>query len=107
MTRELLEEDDAAIEAWLAELLPRRAMKTLDFAPLKGKPRALLRRALHRWLLRQSRAGKLSRQGFDALLGAIERGRPTRQSLGTKGFAVIVGDRLEFRPVGNKSRGRR
>ncbi|NBR09964.1 MAG: tRNA(Ile)-lysidine synthetase, partial [Opitutaceae bacterium] len=40
-------------------------------------------------LLAQKRPADLSRQGFEALLAAVERGQPTRFSLGTKSFAVI------------------
>jgi tRNA(Ile)-lysidine synthase len=68
----------------------------LDLRRLAGRPRAITRRALHRWLLAQPSAGGLSRQGFAALLAAAERGRPTRHSLGAKGFAVIRGGRLQF-----------
>ncbi|MSU70468.1 MAG: tRNA lysidine(34) synthetase TilS [Opitutaceae bacterium] len=94
--RELLEEDDAALNAWLDELVPLRKKAVLDLRRLAGKPRAVLRRALHGWLLAQPEEGKISRQGFAALLSAVESARPTRQSLGVKGFAVIRRGRLEF-----------
>jgi tRNA(Ile)-lysidine synthase len=96
LTRELLEEDDAALECWLDGIRVLHADGGLDLRKLSGRPRALLRRSLHRWLLRQPDAGKLSRQGFTALLNAVEAGRPTRQSLGAKGFAVIRGRWLRF-----------
>jgi tRNA(Ile)-lysidine synthase len=102
--RELLEEDDAALEAWLDGLRTLRADGTLALKKLAGKPRGLVRRALHRWLLAQSRAGALSRQGFEALLAAVERGEPTRQSLGREGFAVLRGGRLRFERAGTPSR---
>ncbi|HUR56461.1 MAG TPA: tRNA lysidine(34) synthetase TilS [Opitutaceae bacterium] len=94
--RELLEEDDVALESWLDSLHPLGARGTLSLAKLAGKPRALLRRALHRWLGGQPHAGDVSRQAFDALLGALERGRPTRHSLGREGFAVITQRELRF-----------
>ena len=94
--RELLEEDNAALEAWLRELQPLRADGTLDLQRLAGRPRAIVRRALHDWLLARNRAGRLSRQGFASLLVAVERGAPTRHSLGAKGFAVIRKNRLRF-----------
>jgi tRNA(Ile)-lysidine synthase len=102
--RELLEEDDAALEAWLDGLRTLRADGTLALQSLAGKPRGLVRRALHRWLLAQPRAGALSRQGFEALLAAVERGEPTRQSLGREGFAVLRGGRLRFERAGKPSR---
>jgi tRNA(Ile)-lysidine synthase len=94
--RELLEEDDVALERWLDALHPLTAQGALSLAKLAGKPRAVVRRALHRWLRAQPRAGALSRQAFDALLGAMERGRPTRHSLGREGFAVITERELRF-----------
>lgn len=101
-TRELLEEDDAALEAWLDSLRPMPNRGALDLRVLAGKPRALVRRALHRWLLAQPRAGELSRQGFDALLGAVMRGATTRHSLGCEGFAAIREGKLRFERGGKK-----
>lgn len=103
-SRMLLEEDDAALEALLAEIAPRMARGALNLRRLEGKPRALLRRALHGWLLAQPSAGKLSRQGFDVLLGSIERGKPTRHSLGMEGFAVIRDGVLRFERIGKVRR---
>lgn len=98
LAREQLDEDHVALNRWLEELAPwsGRGNKVLDLHRLVGRPRALLRRALHRWLLAQPDAGRISRQGFEALLAAAESVRPTRQSLGVKGFAVIRRGRLEF-----------
>jgi tRNA(Ile)-lysidine synthase len=103
-SRELLDEDDAALEAWLAELRPLRASGWLDLAVLRHKPRALVRRALHRWVLAESRVGELSRQAFEMLLAAVERGARTKQSVGNAGFAVVRDDRLVFEPAGKPRR---
>lgn len=94
--RELLEEDDAALEAWFARLAPLRH-GVLDVKALHGLPRAVVRRALHRWLLAVRPETDLSRQGFELLLAAVERGRPTRFSLGSTDFAVIRQGRLVLR----------
>jgi tRNA(Ile)-lysidine synthase len=96
LARELLEEDDAALEARLDELNPLAADKALSLKKISGQPRAIVRRALYRWLLAQPRAGQLARQGFEALLAAVERGSPTRHSLGREGFAVLRGGVLRF-----------
>jgi len=96
LARELLEEDDTAVEAWLDELRPLRRDGSLDLARLAGRPRALVRRALRRWLAGHPEAGELSRQGFEDLLGAVTVGQPTRRSVGRHGFAVIRGGRLRF-----------
>jgi tRNA(Ile)-lysidine synthase len=89
LTRELLAEDDVALEAWLDEVQPFTADGALDVSQLAGMPRALVRRALYRWMSAQPGAGELSRQGFEALLAAVQRGRSVRHSLGAQGFAVI------------------
>ena len=95
-SRELLEEDDDALEAWVDALQALNVRSELSLSRLAGRPRAVLRRALHRWLQAQPRAGTLSRFGFEALLAAVAAGRPARQSLGTEGFAVIRGRWLRF-----------
>jgi len=97
LARELLEEDDNALERWLDELRPLgRGGSSLKVSRLEGKPRALARRALRRWLAAQPLAGALSRQGFEDLLTAVEVGRPARRSLGGRGFAVIRDGFLRF-----------
>ncbi len=103
LSRELLDEDDAALEAWVDALAPLSADgRCLDVNSLHGKPRAVIRRALHRWLVRQRDTGDLSRQGFTGLLTAVERGVFTRFSLGSTGLAVIRKGRLTFEADGAK-----
>ena len=90
LSRELLDEDDSALETWVDTLAPLSADGLrLDVAKLHGLPRAVVRRALHRWLVAQADTGDLSRQGFAVLLAAVERGSFTRFSLGRSGLAVI------------------
>jgi tRNA(Ile)-lysidine synthase len=96
-SRLLLEEDDVALDAWLEEISPmRKGQGGLALAPFAGRPRALLRRALHRWLGAEPRAGEIARPAFDALLEMVASRRPSRQSLGRKGFAVSDGHVLRF-----------
>lgn len=102
-SRLLLEEDDVALEFWLDALNPFLQPGRLSLAILNGKPRALLRRALHRWLIAEPRAGEISRAGFDALLDAIEGQKKTRHSLGRHGFAMTDGRELWFEPAGKDS----
>jgi tRNA(Ile)-lysidine synthase len=97
LSRELLEEDDAALEAWLGAIDPLDGHGRLDLRRLAGKPRALVRRALHRWLLAVRPATDLSRSGFNQLQAAVSRGGDTRFSLGAKGFAVVQRGRLAFK----------
>lgn len=103
-SRSLLDEDDVALDALtdLAQAIDSR--RRLVLARLAGKPRALWRRSLHRWLRLHPRAGELSRQAFDALLAATERGRPTRHSLGREGFAVLRDGILTFEECGKPRR---
>jgi tRNA(Ile)-lysidine synthase len=89
VSRELLEEDDVALEAWLDALAPLDTDGRLDVKALAGKPRAVIRRALYRWLGLQHDTGDLSRQGFALLLAMVEQGRASRFSLGRGGFAVL------------------
>lgn len=96
LARELLEEDDQALELWVDRLkLLQRGV--LDLDRLKGAPRAVLRRALHRWLLAVQPQSDLSRRGFEILLSAVRLARPTRFSLGVSHFAVIRGGKLTLR----------
>jgi len=95
LARERLEEDDTALEAWLDRLAPlQRGVLVLRI--LAAAPRALWRRALHRWLLAVRAETDLSRRGFEQLLSAVIRGTDTRFSLGANGFAVIRRGRLAF-----------
>ena len=96
LSRERLEEDDAALEAWL-DRLGSLKRGVLDLGRLAGTPRAVWRRALHRWLLAVGPDTDLSRQGFALLLRAIEAGQATRFSLGARAFAVIRQGRLTLK----------
>jgi len=84
LSRELCEEDDVALEAWLESLKVVATETTLDLSPLIGKPRALWRRALRRW----PPVGSMSRAGFDDLLALCAAGGEGRMSL-SEGFAVV------------------
>ena len=96
LSRERLEEDDDALEQWLTQLDAVEPDGALNLTALAGKPVALWRRALHRWLLGQPRANDLSRHGFDDLLSKLRAGVTTRFSLGADGFARIRAGRLRF-----------
>lgn len=90
LSRERLQEDDEALEGWLERVAPLdRRRGRLDLGKLADCPTALWRRALQRWLLAVRVDTDLSRAGFEQLLAAVRRGRPTRFSLGTGSFAVV------------------
>src|SRR5258708_6264960 len=92
LSRELLEEDDLALNLWLNELWPAGDDTILDLLKLAGKPRALLRRALHRWRLAVGL--EFFKRGFDELLARCEQGTDFRMSAGRNRFAVVSGGRL-------------
>lgn len=96
LSRDRLEEDDAALECWLDELAPIDRDGVLWLDRLEGRPAALWRRALHRWLLAHPTAGELSRHGFEELLSKLRAGNATRFSLGRAAFAKISGRQLRF-----------
>ncbi|MBA4137466.1 MAG: tRNA lysidine(34) synthetase TilS [Opitutus sp.] len=97
LSRDRLQEDDEALEAWLDELVPLDARRrTLDLSALAGKPRALWRRALHRWLRATGVETGLARAGFEQLLAAVGRGTDTRFSLGARSFAVVRAGKLSL-----------
>jgi tRNA(Ile)-lysidine synthase len=102
LSRELLAEDDAALDEWLEELNPLMMNGQLNLRRLSGKPRALVRRALHRWLAANVEQTALSRQAFNALLNDLMVRRVTRHSLGVEGFAEIGKTRLKFRSAEQK-----
>jgi tRNA(Ile)-lysidine synthase len=106
-TRTLLEEDDAALEAWAAELATIDRSGALPLAALAGQPRAVLRRVLHRWVLAQRRTIDVSSQAFEALLAALQAGKPTRHSIGRELLAEIAGGVLRVAPVRSLRGGRR
>ena len=101
-SRLLLEEDDAALETWLDELRPVDAGGKLRLARLRGKPRALWRRALHRWLGRHRPGPGVSRQAFEMILDSLQALKTTRHSLGREGCAVTDGRSLRFEAARGK-----
>ncbi len=94
-SRELLAEDDAALEAWVDRLQPIGKSGALLLSRLTGAPRAVFRRALHRWLLQCRPPVDLSRQAFEKILESLERGTPTRHSIGAERLATLKRGRLQ------------
>jgi len=92
LSRELLQEDDEALEKLTDAKASLAPSGRLNLGRLEGAPRAVWRRALNRWVLAQnarSHSFRLSRAGFNLLLQAAEAGRPTRISMGANTFAQI------------------
>lgn len=105
LSRELLEEDNTALEQWLDELRVFAANGALNLQKLRKKPRAIVRRALRTWLARHCPEVALSRQAFERLLDDVAAVRQTRHSLGLAGFAEVRGTRLNFASLRGKKTG--
>jgi tRNA(Ile)-lysidine synthase len=103
-SRLLLDEDDTALEAWLDAIEPWSGRGRLDLRVLAGQPRAILRRALHRWVAANPSVGELSRQAFDSILDSLETRKATRHSVGPEGFAVTDRTQLFFEKTGKAGR---
>jgi tRNA(Ile)-lysidine synthase len=93
LSRELLDEDNDALERQAAALLPRYPAREkifpLPLRPLAGQPRAVLRRLLHRWLAATRQTPPLSRPAFESLLECVVSAVSTRRSLSDGVFALI------------------
>ena len=95
-SRQLLEEDDNALESWLNSLLIHSLEPNtpLDLTVLSGKPRALFRRALHKWLLVQNLTESINATAFESLLDASVKGIPHKVSCGSELFLILNKDIL-------------
>ena len=108
LSRQLIEEDDVALEEWADRLYVMMPPGKLRLLELKDVPSAVLRRVLYRWLLAQPGAGELSRQAFELLLERVRSGESTRQSLGRDCFALIRKRMLSYESaIGRRNRSRR
>ncbi len=90
-TRQLLQEDDDALEHWAERELARVAPGTdgENWLIASALPRAVTRRMTHRWLLQSGLHHALSARAVDRLVDHLAAGTPTTMSV-AHGF-------LEFR----------
>lgn len=110
LSRELLDEDDQALEAWTAAATRIDETGRLELPrPPAVLPRAVLRRVLRRWLNHHGAGEALSRQGFGTILALVERGRPGRASLDACRLVVVRKHRvsLESAPCRSLAKGSR
>lgn len=96
LSREMLEEDDSALEAWADRATRIDSRGGLAVAPLRELPRAVLRRVVRRWLCASPARTDLNRAGFNSLLDlASASGRVgAKHSLGAGHFALRRRTRL-------------
>lgn len=97
-SRALLEEDDTALENWLESIY--KDAPILEDAPLKiellaGLPKALYRRALHRWLHLNGISKHFNAVSFTFLLNNLIQLKSCRMSIGA-GCSVIFNDKFLF-----------
>jgi tRNA(Ile)-lysidine synthase len=101
--RQAIEDDDAALDQWVDEVAgPADARQ---WPALADKPRALARRAVHRWLLAVGLTGDLGRIAVDALIETVAEGGRLRLSAGTGRFVTFDGRQLRVEVAGRESCG--
>jgi tRNA(Ile)-lysidine synthase len=99
-SRTLLEEDAVALDTWL-RLLVGEPEKTEphSLAALKGKPKALIRRAVIRFLRRHGLELSLGPKPVETLIKAVATGEQCRMSGGPSGFITCCDSVLQYRPL--------
>ncbi len=86
-SRALLAADDEALERWLDELVGAPdPVRPFDLSSLRGRPVALARRAVHRWINAVGLTEAPGRTAVAALAAAIVAGREQRLSAGPGRF---------------------
>jgi tRNA(Ile)-lysidine synthase len=100
LARDLLEEDDRALETWTESSTRIDDKGRLALRPLRDLPRAVLRRVVRRWLATTPAKTDLNRHGFNALLDMVAaRKTGARHSLGAGHFARVTRAFLVCEPV--------
>lgn len=100
LSRDLLEEDDTALEIWAERSIRIDPSGALALTPLRDLPRAVLRRVLRRWLADTPVKTDINRRGFSGLMDFVSaRKVGSRHSLGAGHFARITRTRLVCEPA--------
>lgn len=93
-SRQMVEDDDAALGAWLQELAG--AAGNRRWTDLAGRPRALARRAVHAWLQAAGVSESLNRAAAEDVVTAVATGRAIRASAGSGRFIMFDGKDLHL-----------
>ncbi|MDR2982985.1 MAG: tRNA lysidine(34) synthetase TilS [Puniceicoccales bacterium] len=100
-SRRLLEEDDTALETWLAQLWPQMVetgmLTRYDWRPLIGLPQALHRRALWNVLQMASLGESMGAQAVDNIVDSLAAGIAGRWSVGLS-YLIFDGIELKIDP---------
>ena len=101
LARRKLEDEDRALDAWLAEFVPddRFASPEIDLSNLEGRPRALWRRAIDRWVRGLPGLAEVNRNWVEELVGPAVGGAGLRVSAGASGRVELDQARLRFIPT--------
>jgi tRNA(Ile)-lysidine synthetase-like protein len=98
----LLQEDEEALDGLAtrlaAALLARGRDGVAASPPLREQPRAVVRRALHKFIGRYVPGEAPCADALDDALEKISAGNSFRFSLGGTGFLVFTGEQLRFEP---------
>ncbi len=98
-SRALLEEDDDALGQWLESLLGGKERHPGDLRILRGRPRALVRRAVYAWLHQTLGEHELARPAVENVIEAVASGGSCRTSAGASGVLVVRDGRLSVEPA--------
>jgi tRNA(Ile)-lysidine synthase len=102
-SRTQLEEDDEALNRWARELAAEpRAGQPFDVSSLRGRPVAVVRRALHGWLVAEALNDVLARPAVARIVEAVISGAELRSSVGARGWIALRQGRLLVEPAGEK-----
>jgi tRNA(Ile)-lysidine synthase len=98
-TRQCLQDEHEALEAWLAKLLPRELLHAGCWEALSGKPKALWRRALQHYLQHHGLHRHVTLAAKEALLEALFRGHSGHLlSVGSGVLRLTRSYHVEFDP---------
>lgn len=98
-SREQLEEDDAALEAWVDRVVPATECEGWPVAGWRELPPAVVRRGLYRWLIARGLGADFSGVALEPAVAALSQGVDARVSAGAAGFLVVERGSLRLDPL--------
>ncbi len=105
-SRALLEEDDDALEQWLSTVFEEAPIKKdfpLSIQLLSGYPKALYRRALHKWLHLNGVSSHFTAESFSVLLNNLIESKAFKMSAGEKYCLMFFDGYLFLKPIVSES----
>jgi tRNA(Ile)-lysidine synthase len=107
LARDRLEDDDQALETWLADLLGTGDPEgiKLNLTVLVDRPRALVRRAIDRWARQLPGLSKISRAWVEVLVAVFQRTGSACVGAGSRGKVILEGGVLSFQKIDESDAG--